>query len=125
MRRFGASNARRCARPGEVIAPMVMATTRSAIPKRDQAYVALNAPIAFRANSAATTTATRPAKTATTPRGQRELPGHASGSPKHEKNAANDAIDLSRHEPMQRDRGDQPCDAFRLPQGNGGNSERD
>src|SRR5258707_8663540 len=41
MRRFGASNARRCARPGEVIAPMVIATTRSAIPKRHQAYVAL------------------------------------------------------------------------------------
>jgi hypothetical protein len=53
MRRFGASNARRCARPGEVIAPMVIATTRSAIPKRHQAYVALCAPITFRANSAA------------------------------------------------------------------------
>src|SRR5260370_35967919 len=49
MRRFGASNARRCARPGEVIAPMVIATTRSATPKRHQAYVALCAPITFRA----------------------------------------------------------------------------
>src|SRR5262249_45031968 len=45
--------------------------------------------------------------------------------PKAEENAARDAIDLSRHEPMQWDRGDQPCDAFRSPQGNGGDSERD
>src|SRR5215472_17587691 len=38
MRRFGASKARRCARPGEAIAPIVTATTRSAIPKRHQAH---------------------------------------------------------------------------------------
>src|SRR5262249_51277890 len=43
MRRFGASNASRCARPGDVIAPMVIATTRSAIPKMHQARVALRA----------------------------------------------------------------------------------
>jgi len=36
MRRFGASNARRCARPEEVIAPMAIATTRSAIPCRQR-----------------------------------------------------------------------------------------
>jgi hypothetical protein len=37
----GASNAIKCACPGEVIAAMVMATPRSAIPKRHQAYVAM------------------------------------------------------------------------------------
>ena len=58
-------------------------------------------------------------------RGHRELPGQPSVSLKHEENAARDAIDLSRHEPMQRDRGDQPCDAVRLPQADGGDSERD
>src|SRR5262249_32786575 len=54
------------------------------------------------------------------PRGQRELPGQASVSPKYEENPARDAVDLSRYEPMQRDRGDQPCDAFRPPRGKGG-----
>jgi len=48
--------------------------------------------------------------------------GARSVSPKHEENAARDAVDLSRHEPMQRDRGDQACNAFRSPQGNGGES---
>jgi hypothetical protein len=37
MRRFGASRARRCGRPGEVIAPIVTATPRLAIPKMHQA----------------------------------------------------------------------------------------
>ena len=59
------------------------------------------------------------------PRGQRELPGQASVSPKYEENPARDAVDLSRYEPMQRDRGDQPCNPFRSREGNRGDSERD
>src|SRR5215831_163260 len=56
---------------------------------------------------------------------QRELPGQVSVSPKYKEYAAPDPIDLSRHEPLQRDRRDQPCDAFRSPQCNGGDSEWD
>ena len=54
---------------------------------------------------------------------QRELLRQASASPKNEEYAACDAIDLSRHEPMQRDRGDQPRGTIRSPQRNGGDSE--
>ena len=55
----------------------------------------------------------------TNPRRQRELPAEAPVRPKHEEDAATEAINLSCYEPLQRYRANKACDASRQPQANG------
>jgi hypothetical protein len=125
MRRFGASNASRCGRPGEVIAPIVIAKARSAIPKKAPAIYCSTSANRVSCQQHSHYDCSAAGCNVSNPRRQRELPGQASVSPKHEEYGARDAINLSRHEPRQRDRGDEACDAFRSPQGNGGGSDWD